>query len=95
MLRDKLPDLLKSGEFGGTNFILADDKDGLDAKSIARAALERGVIVEPMFPCFSKASQGVNFFRLGVSSIRHDRVEEGIDRLCQAIDDIKLLGGRS
>lgn len=90
-LRERLPGFLKSGEFGGTNFILADDETGLEAKAIAQAALRRGVIVEPITPCFSDRAQGAKFFRLGVSSIHRDLIEGGIDRLCDAIGDLRSL----
>lgn len=89
VLGDRLPDFLRSGEFGGTNFVLASDDARLNATSITRAAREKGVIIEPLAPCFSDRMHGEKFFRLGVSSIHRDLIEEGIDALCQAIGDLQ------
>lgn len=89
VLSDRLPDLLRSGEFGGTNFVLASEESRLDATTITRAAREKGVIVEALAPCFSDHAEGRKFFRLGVSSIHRDLIEEGIDALCEAISDLK------
>ncbi|WP_294620854.1 PLP-dependent aminotransferase family protein [uncultured Roseovarius sp.] len=89
ILRDRLPDFLQSGEYGGTNFVLASDDPRLNAKAIAGAALEKGVIVEPLSPCFSDTATGEKFFRLGVSSINLDLIESGIELLCNVIDDLR------
>lgn len=90
VLRDRRPDMLKSGEYGGTSFVLASDDPRLSAKAIVGAALEKGVIVEPLTPCFSDTATGEKFFRLGVSSIQGELIEEGIDRLCDAIASLSL-----
>jgi len=89
VLAERLPGLLKSGEFGGTNFVMASEDVRLDATTISRAARKRGVIVEPLAPCFADKTQGKKFFRLGVSSIQRDLIEEGIDALCAAIGDLE------
>ncbi|WP_166416004.1 aminotransferase-like domain-containing protein [Cochlodiniinecator piscidefendens] len=89
ILRDRLPSFVKNGEFGGTNFILADHETGLDAVLIAKAALKRDVIVEPILPCFSSARDGSKYFRLGVSSINRELIESGIDRLCGTIKELQ------
>ncbi|WP_170763045.1 PLP-dependent aminotransferase family protein [Ruegeria lacuscaerulensis] len=87
-IRDRLPNFLRSGDFGGTTFVLADAQAGLDAKVISNAALKRGVIVEPIAPCYSKLSDGKFFFRLGVSSIRKNLIEPGIATLSEVLKDL-------
>ncbi len=89
MIREKLPGFLKSGEFGGTVFVLADPQGKLDATTISQAALKRGVIVEPIRPCFSDADEGKDFFRLGVSSIHPGLIGQGIHLLSEVISELR------
>ncbi len=89
MLTQRLPDFLVSGEFGGTTFVLSDHLAKLNATEISLAAQKRSVIIEPIAPCFSNKSEGKNFFRLGVSSIHRNRIEQGIDLLSEAISELR------
>lgn len=58
---------------------------GLDARAMAMAAAAEGVLVEPGDVFFDQAEQGRGCFRLGFSSIRTDRIEEGLARLGRLI----------
>ena len=88
VLRERLPHLLKYGEYGGTSFVLSCDDPRLSAKAIAGAALEKGVIIEQLAPCFSDTKTGETYFRLGVSSIQSGLIDEGINQLCDAIASV-------
>lgn len=55
--------------------------DGLDARALARAARERGVLIEPGDVFFMNDTPPMNCFRLGFSSIGPERIEEGIAHL--------------
>ena len=89
VIHDELDDFHVRGEFGGTNFVLADRRNQLTANSIAKASRKRDVIVEPITPCFSNAAEGRCYFRLGVSSIHRDLIESGIDQLQTVIAGLR------
>jgi len=57
----------------------------LDARAMAAAAAAEGVLVEPGDVFFDRAERGRGCFRLGFSSIRTDRIEEGLARLGRLI----------
>ncbi len=56
-------------------------RGGLDAFAVAAEAAARGVLVEPGGVFFDTPERGRASFRLGFSSIRTDRIEEGLVRL--------------
>ena len=55
--------------------------DGFDARVLAEAARDAGVLIEPGDVFFANPEQGRHCFRLGFSSIRAERIEEGVRRL--------------
>ncbi|WP_131196776.1 PLP-dependent aminotransferase family protein [Lichenihabitans psoromatis] len=55
--------------------------EGFDARSLAEAARGAGVLIEPGDVFFADPHHGRRCFRLGFSSIRADRIEEGLKRL--------------
>ena len=58
---------------------------GLDAAAMATAAAAQGVLIEPGGVFFAAEQAGRACFRLGISSIRTDRIEPGLLRLGQVI----------
>lgn len=54
---------------------------GFDVRAAAETAAGQGVLVEPGDVFFDAAGRGRGCFRLGFSSIRTDRIEEGLRRL--------------
>ncbi|NVN87268.1 MAG: PLP-dependent aminotransferase family protein [Rhodopseudomonas sp.] len=84
LLPRHLPDCTWSRGTGSTNYWISCPP-GIDATSLARAALEEGVVIEPgdVFSMDENASR--HCFRLGFSSIRTDRIEVGIERLGQVL----------
>lgn len=61
---------------------------GLDARAVMEIAAQQGVLIEPGDVFFDDASRGRASFRLGFSSIRTDRIEEGLRRLGLIIADL-------
>lgn len=80
-----LPDFRRFGDYGGTIFVLGDPRSKLIADRIALKALEHGVIVEPIWPCFQHTEAGRSLFRLGVSSIKRSHIDEGIRTLAAVL----------
>lgn len=89
ILQSHFTDFRVSGEFGGANFAMSDRSEILDAQSIAQAALEQGIVLEPIAPCFSNASAGKLQFRVGVSAVSLDRIEPGLMRLNRLIASLR------
>ncbi len=58
---------------------------GFDARTAAEAATAHGVLIEPGEVFFDDAGQGRACFRLGFSSIRTERIEEGLARLGRVV----------
>ncbi|MEM7074912.1 MAG: PLP-dependent aminotransferase family protein [Pseudomonadota bacterium] len=94
LIRQKIPDFLLKGEFGGTTFMLGDPGNRVAAKDICDGARKRSVIVEPVSACYSNVEVGRCHFRLGVSSIHSLQITDGIDLLCAALDDLCGPGQR-
>jgi GntR family transcriptional regulator/MocR family aminotransferase len=77
-----MPEFERRGGEGGSSFWLRGP-DGLDARKLAAAALEDGIVIEPGDVFFSDETAGRNFFRLGFSSIPQERIEPGIAKLAR------------
>ncbi|HQT86931.1 MAG TPA: PLP-dependent aminotransferase family protein [Acidiphilium sp.] len=59
---------------------------GLDAASLAKAAEQRGVLIEPGDVFFQQPNAPCPFFRLGYSSISTDKISAGVQRLATLLD---------
>ena len=80
-----LPNSARSPSFGGTAFWVTGP-DGLDARLLMEAALEKGVVIEPGDVFFAEENPPLNCFRLGFSSIGTDRIEEGVRIIAELIE---------
>ncbi|WP_333839342.1 MocR-like pyridoxine biosynthesis transcription factor PdxR [Pelomicrobium sp.] len=65
----------------------------LDARALARSAAARGVLIEPGDVFFMADDPPRHHFRLGFSSIPVDKIEPGIQRLAEALDEQAGLHG--
>jgi len=83
-LEQHLPHAASAPTFGGTSFWVTGPAD-LDAESLARDALNAGVIIEPGSIFFLGQDRPANHFRLGFSAIPSDRIEPGIRLLAELI----------
>lgn len=79
-LRKHLPHCAFVSPSGGSSCWVQGPAD-LDAMSLASAAAERGVLIEPGQVHFLDDKPPANRFRLGYSSIRSDTIEAGIREL--------------
>ena len=72
---------------GGTNFMITAPTN-IDLTELAKYALELGVVIENISPCFNQSSHGKNKFRLGVSAISAKKITPGIKRLRAAYEKL-------
>lgn len=70
------------GEGGGGLWV--ECGEGTDARALAAAAHEDGVVIEPGDIFFGAARRPADRFRLGLSVIPEDRIAEGVRRLARA-----------
>ena len=72
---------------GGSSFWVRGPSD-LDVKFVAREAAKRGVLIEPVDDYYATASVPDNCFRMGITSIPHDRIREGVLQLRDLFYDL-------
>ena len=89
-----LPGWAMSPGFCGTSYWVRGPAD-FNARRLADAALDEGVVIEPGDICFFDPPSGRNHFRLGFSSIPADRIEPGIERLARIATRLCPDGDRS
>jgi len=58
---------------------------GLDSEELARAAAEKGVLIEPGRVNFGADNAPCNFYRLAFSSIEEKKIEPGIRLLSELV----------
>ena len=81
-----LPNSTRTPTFGGSSYWVAGP-EALDSDTLAEAALQAGIIIEPGQIFFATTDGPKNFFRLGFSSIDSSMIEPGIARLAELISD--------
>ncbi len=86
-LQTHLPGWSRSPSFGGTSFWLEGPK-AFDANRLAREALNDGIVIEPGDIFFAGDNPPRNYFRLGFSAIRTERIAEGIEKLAAIIETL-------
>lgn len=86
-LTEHLPDSFHVPTFGGTSYWIRG-APGLDAASLARVAREHGVLIERGDVYFMEDNGPRNFFRLGYSSIKTERITPGIAKLAAILQDV-------
>lgn len=69
----------------GASCYWVEGPDGFDARKAAARAREAQVLIEPGDVFFAEPERGRRCFRLGFSSIRTDRIAEGLKALGRAI----------
>ncbi len=79
-LKTHLPDSARVPSFGGSSYWVRGP-EGLNANTLAKAALQEGIIIEPGRIFFHDKKPPENYFRLGFSSIECERIAPGIRKL--------------
>ncbi|CUK11300.1 putative HTH-type transcriptional regulator YjiR [Ruegeria denitrificans] len=72
------------GIMGGSSLWMSAP-DHVDTAQLARTLQGQSVHIEPGAPFFSGPDQPKNFYRIGYSSIRQDRIEPGVKLIAEAI----------
>lgn len=82
-----LPTSSLSAPVGGSS-VWVRGPDSLDAGKLQIKAAARGILIEPGDVHFLGDDPPLNYFRLGYSSIAKDRIEAGIRKLAQLVDEL-------
>jgi GntR family transcriptional regulator/MocR family aminotransferase len=72
---------------GGTSLWVRGPED-LDVKFVAEEAAKRGILIEPVDHYYATSNAPNNCFRVGVTSIPHGRIREGVLQLRQLFHDL-------
>jgi GntR family transcriptional regulator/MocR family aminotransferase len=72
---------------GGTSLWVRGPED-LDVKFVAEEAARRGILIEPVGHYYATSDAPKNCFRMGVTSIPHERIREGVLQLRQLFHDL-------
>lgn len=83
-LAEHLPDSFHTPTFGGTSYWVKGPP-GLDAQELAASAREHSLLIEPGDVYFIEDNGPGNYFRLGYSSIKTERIEPGIAKLASLL----------
>lgn len=83
-----LHDLIITPSQGGTSLWIHVPPD-LAVKDLVRAAAEHGILIEPMDHYYATPNAAANCFRMGVTSIPHDRIRAGVIQLRNLLHDLR------
>ncbi len=86
-LNEHLPHASRSPSFGGTAYWVSGPAK-LDSEVLAKAALQKGIFIEPMRMTFAGKEKPRQHFRLAFSSIADARIEPGIKLLAETIREL-------
>jgi len=73
-----------SASFGGSSFWV-EAPLGTDTERLGRNLRDDGVLIEPGSPFFSDQDSAKNYFRLAYSSIKSEKIPEGVRRISQRV----------
>lgn len=86
-LEKHLPESSIPPTFGGSSYWV-EGPESLDARELQQLAKENSLILEPGDIHFSGVDSPKNFFRLGYSSIKSEKIDSGVRLLSELIDDV-------
>jgi GntR family transcriptional regulator/MocR family aminotransferase len=72
---------------GGSSLWVRGPED-LDVKYVAEQAAKRGILIEPVDHYYATSNVPKNCFRMGVTSIPHERIREGVLQLRELFHDL-------
>jgi GntR family transcriptional regulator / MocR family aminotransferase len=85
-LNKYLPDIQRYATFGGTS-VLLKAPEHVQTLDLAARLRDKGVVIEACAPCFSELDVGKNYFRLGLSTIATDRIDNGIQLIQKTLNE--------
>jgi GntR family transcriptional regulator/MocR family aminotransferase len=80
-----LPNCIDTGPIEGGTAYWITGPEQLDGEYLREKAAEIGILIEPVKRYFSGANYPENCFRMGVTSIPTDRIQEGVKKLAELI----------
>ena len=86
-LEKHLPESSTPPTFGGSSYWV-EGPENLDARELQQLAAKHSLIMEPGDIHFSGIDRPKNFFRLGYSSIKSEKIDSGIRLLSELIDEL-------
>lgn len=89
-LDEHLPGWASPPGFGGSSYWLTGPS-GMCSESLARTALDSGVVIEPGAPFFTNDSEGRRHLRLGFSSIPVEKISKGVSMLREVCAQTSVL----
>jgi GntR family transcriptional regulator / MocR family aminotransferase len=72
---------------GGSSLWIRGPED-LDVSFVAEQAAKRGILIEPVDHYYATSNAPKNCFRMGITSIPHDRIRDGVLQLRQLFHDL-------
>ncbi|WP_339671797.1 PLP-dependent aminotransferase family protein [Dasania marina] len=83
-----LHDLTITPSQGGTSFWMTLPSD-LTVQYLVQEAAKRGILIEPMDHYYATENVPENSFRMGVTSIPHDKIRDGVVKLRELIHELR------
>ncbi len=83
-----LHDVVITPSQGGTSFWMHVPND-LNVQYLVQEAAKRGILIEPMDHYYATSGNPENSFRMGVTSIPHDKIREGVVLLRDLIHELR------
>jgi GntR family transcriptional regulator/MocR family aminotransferase len=72
---------------GGSSLWISGPED-LDVQYVAEQAAKRGILIEPVADYYATSNAPKNCFRMGITSIPHERIREGVLQLRELFHDL-------
>ncbi|PCJ45566.1 MAG: GntR family transcriptional regulator [Gammaproteobacteria bacterium] len=80
-----LPNCINTGPIQGGTAYWITGPEQLDGDYLREKAAEEGILIEPVKRYFASSNYPENCFRLGITSIPNDRIQQGVKKLAQLI----------
>jgi GntR family transcriptional regulator/MocR family aminotransferase len=80
-----LPNCIDTGPIQGGTAYWITGPEQLDGDHLREKAAEEGILIEPVKRYFASSDYPENCFRMGITSIPNDRIQEGVKKLAQLI----------
>ncbi len=83
-----LPNCVDTGPIQGGTAYWITGPEQLDGEYLREKAAEIGILIEPVKHYFSTADYPENCFRMGITSIPNNRIQEGVKKLAELIHQL-------
>ncbi|MCC2614673.1 PLP-dependent aminotransferase family protein [Aestuariibacter halophilus] len=83
-----LPNCINTGPIIGGSAYWITGPEQLDDSNLLDTAAEHGILLEPVKKYFAASEAPKNCFRMGVTSITADKIQQGVKKLAQLIHEL-------